>query len=383
MEAIEIRSQAEFEAFCQAAQHMPLLALDTEFMRERTYYPKLCLLQLATDDQIVLVDPFILKSYQPLVELLTNKNILKIFHSAQQDLEVLEHSTGAIPEPLYDTQIAATFLGSKNQIGYADLAFQEVNIRLDKSHTRTDWTRRPLSTEQLAYAANDVRYLIEIYQNQTKQLKNLNRFDWYQDEMKLFIENSTRPLEPQDLWKKVKGGQSLRGKQLNVLKEYAIWRENIAKNKDRPRRFVIKDDLLIDIVKLKIHSENDLENLRQLPKSLSNTDLQDLFSAREKAMQQDKSEWPVIADFVRLSKAQECISDCMMSIVKSCAEKNGLSTELIATRKNIDGVISNSKDNKLMQGWRYDVAGQYLEKFLQGKLQISSDGDKLNIEPRA
>ncbi len=378
MKFTEIKTQSEFEIFCKAAEQSSLIAIDTEFMRDRSYYPKLCLIQLAIENSIALVDPFLIDSYSPLIKILEDPNIIKIFHSAQQDIEVIEYVTEIVPKPLYDTQIAATFLGSRNQIGYADLVHQETGNRLDKSHTRTDWSHRPLSVQQLEYAANDVQYLFEIYKNQTEKLKKLGRLEWYEDEVSLFLSNACKKPEPQNLWKKVKGNQSLKGKQLNILKEIAIWRDDLAQEKNRPRRFIVKDDLLIDIVRLKPKNSDELNRLRQLPKSLNFSEIDALFTSIKEALNQDESLWPQHPEFLKLTKAQESIVDCVMSIIKWSASENDLSTELIATRKDVDATIIRG-NGKLMNGWRYTLAGNTIEKFLRGELKITVSNEKLKL----
>lgn len=379
MQQIEIINQTDFENFCQTAITESAIAIDTEFMRDRYYYPKLCLLQLATPDCIALVDPFTVKSYQPLVQLFNAKSLLKIFHSAQQDLEVLELETGTVPKPLFDTQIAATFLGSKNQVSYADLVYQLLNVRIDKSHTRTDWARRPLSKQQLDYAANDVKYLHEIHQLQNNKLQQLGRQTWLDDEIQAFTETTLLQPKPEELWKKVKGSQSLKGKQLNILKELAIWRELLAKNKNLPKRFILKDDVMIDLARLKPKATIELDKLRQFPKALPEREQTSLIEAIDKALSQEKSEWPQTRDYVRLSKSQEAIADCAMSIIRWSAASNDLSSELIANRKDIEAALTGKNPPRFMRGWRYNLAGQFVQAFLQGKLQIEVINDELTF----
>lgn len=379
MHHIEINTQSEFEAFCKNSLKADLIAIDTEFMRDRYYYPQLCLLQLACQQEIALIDPFKINSYEPLKKIFKAKSLLKIFHSAQQDLEVLELQTGEFPSPIYDTQIAATFLGSKNQISYADIVYQILNVKLDKSHTRTDWSKRPLSSQQLSYAANDVKYLEQIYRHQYKSLTDLGRLDWLNNELETFTKSASIQNAPQDLWKKIKGAQSLKGRQLNILKELAIFREKIAQQKNLPRRFILKDDILIDIVRLKPETISELSKLRQFPKSFSSEDKQSLINAIQQALAQAKEEWPKHRDFVRLNKAQEAITDCIMAIIKQSAANNDFSPELIATRKEIDAYIAGNKQVRLLQGWRYEIAGKQVDAFVQGKLKITIKNHQLDF----
>ena len=378
MQHLLIETQKELDRFCIQSEQSPCLAVDTEFMRDRSYFPKLCLLQLATENELVIVDPFKIQSYDSLKKLFCSPGVVKILHSAQQDMEVFAHEMGITPAPIYDSQIAATFLGLKNQIGYADLVKQELQVRLDKSHTRTDWERRPLSEKQLDYAANDVRYLIDIYRRQTAELDSLGRLGWYQDELDRFL-LTLAGTDELKLWRRVKGSQSLKGLQLNILKELAIWRESIAKIQNRPRQFILKDDVLIDLVKLKPKTKNDLQALRRFPSNFAASDTGSLLDTIQKAMEQDKSEWPKVPEYVRLSKKQEAIADTLMSIIKICASENNLATELIATRKDIEAVIAKKEHAALLTGWRYEVAGEIVQKFLAGELKISVQNDELQL----
>ena len=241
-------------AVCQQLIDSKFLAVDTEFIREKTYYPKLCLIQIASDDIIVCVDPIALSDITPLVDVLYNSNSTIIFHSARQDLEILYLIKGDLHITLFDTQIAATVLGYENQISYAKLVNKLIGIKLDKSHSRTDWSKRPLDLEQMIYATDDVRYLRDIYHILKQKLEDKNRLHWLDDNCKTLTCAKTYNLNSKNIWYKVRGARKLHGMQLVILQRLAAWREEIAILSNRPRRWMLKDQIMIDLAKIKFAS---------------------------------------------------------------------------------------------------------------------------------
>ena len=230
------------DSFCGMLRAADWIVLDTEFLREKTYYPKLCLLQVATPDSVACIDPLALDELTPLLEILFDEGITKVMHSGRQDMEIFYHLAGKLPSPVFDTQIAALMLGYPEQVGYASLVKGELGIELDKLHTRADWTQRPLSDDQIQYAADDVIYLVEIYQRLSEKLATLGRRDWLLEDFQRLTDADLYDNPPADAWQKVKGGNRLRGDSLSIMQALAGWREQVAQQKNRPKGWILRDD---------------------------------------------------------------------------------------------------------------------------------------------
>lgn len=278
---------------CEQLNNSQFLCVDTEFHREKTYYPELALIQIANDATAFCIDPLCIKDLQPVLDLLSNPSITKVFHAAQQDIEIFFHHLNTMPAPVFDTQVAATVLGYGEQIGYAALIKDLLNIDVDKSQTRTDWMKRPLNKKQLDYAALDVIHLAEAYPIIIEQLNKYNRMAWLEDDFKQISQPQQYQVDAQAIWKKVKGHQRLNGQQLAILQSIADWREQTAQQKDRPRRKILSDDALIDIARQKISSTEDILSLRSIAQSrINRNDAEALAATVDKALKLDKAAWP-------------------------------------------------------------------------------------------
>ena len=262
-DALYIVDQAALSELCAHQQSAPWLALDTEFMREHTYYPQLCLIQIASSERIACIDPLALPSLQPLVQLLQQAQITKVFHAAAQDLEVLQHHCGIVPAPIFDTQVAAAVLGYGAQISYADLAQRLLGVALAKHHTRVNWQQRPLAAEWLAYAADDVRYLRDIYQRQSAFLTVSDNLEIVERRCVALANPQRYQPQPASAWRRVRDYQQLRTPhQKALLQALAAWREQQAIREDRPRRWVLSDALLCDLARYQPHTLEELAQLR-------------------------------------------------------------------------------------------------------------------------
>ncbi len=379
MTVVYIESQDTLATACDALQSQPWIAIDTEFSRERTYYAKLCLIQIASSDQVILIDPLKLESLEPLNAILTNPNILKVFHAAYQDLEIFYTLFGQLPGPLFDTQLAAALLGLGNQTGYANLVYEIMGVSLNKSQTRTDWSKRPLSDKQIEYAIDDVRYLFQLYPKIDAQLTSLGRRDWLQADLEKLSDSRSFEIDQDKLWCKVKGYQRLSGIQLAILKQLATWREGLAQKQDRPRKHVLRDDILISLARLKPESREAIASIPNLLRSLSNSLIDEVIAINKQVLKSSKDEWPVLPSYTRLSKQEEILADALMIVLKWAAKKHHLSSEIIATRKDIEKLILDKDTQPIMQGWRFDYAGKYLSDFLQGKAQLRAIQGKLEL----
>lgn len=262
-----INTQAKLLEFTAQLESTPYLALDSEFLRYETYYPQLCLLQIATDQIIAIVDPLAVKELDPLIACIYNPNILKILHSGRQDLEILYHLTQALPQTVFDTQIAAKVAGYPQQLGYASLVKVLLHIDIEKSETRADWTLRPLAENLLEYARQDVRYLAVLYQILEQKMSLNHQMESFWQESQSLTDPGSYSFDPEDSWKKIKNTRRLKPQHLSLLKRLAAWREQTAQALDRPRNWIIHDRELLLIAKRQPQSFNELQILVATPTS--------------------------------------------------------------------------------------------------------------------
>ena len=265
-EVFYLADQPALTEFCAGLRGIPWLALDTEFIREQTYYAQLCLIQVASPDRIACIDPLALPSLEPLLEILYDPAITKILHAAYQDLEIFHDLNGHVPAPVFDTQLAATALSYGDQVGYANLAWQMLGVDLEKTHTRVNWQQRPLQPEWLAYAADDVRYLGEIYQRQQALLAEQGRIGELTESFAALADPARYESLPQEAWRRVRDHRRLRrNSQQAVLRALAAWREKQAIDHDRPRRWILHDGPLLDMARRMPTDLDQLAQIRGLP----------------------------------------------------------------------------------------------------------------------
>lgn len=375
---VYIKTDEQLHDFCQQIKSAAYLAVDTEFMREKTYYPQLCLIQIASDNNIACIDPIAINNLQPLWDILYDENTIKIFHAARQDLELLYNLTKRIPKPIFDTQIAATLLGLGDQIAYATLVKAIMKIELDKSQTRTDWSQRPLDAEQIKYAANDVRYLVQCYPLIIKQLTEQNRVDWLSNDFEQLSDSRLYNIEFQNAWLKVSGKQKIKGNALGVLQTITAWREQIAQEKNLPKKWVMKDDILIGLAMKRPTNKAQLSKIRGI-----NTETITRFGTKILSLINDTKhaspDRPTIPG--RLSQDQDALVDSLMSVMRLRAFEEKISPAMIANRKDLEQLLleQNNSDLAITQGWRKEVAGNSLLAFLKGDLKLTAIDGKLAI----
>ncbi len=363
--------------FCQQLSGSPFIAVDTEFVRERTYYPQLALIQISNGELIACIDPLAIDDLTPLKTLFADPNTTKVFHACSQDMEVFYHLFGELPTPLYDTQVAATLQGLGDQIGYAALVQEMLNVELDKSHSRTDWLQRPLSDKQISYAEDDVRYLAQLYPMQRKQLETQGRLAWLDDDLALISDiNRYRP-NPAGAWLRVKGINKLRGLQLAVLEKLGVWREERAMEKDQPRRRIASDETLLDIAKLRPKSLQALAKLRDMPESLVNKQGEALIKCITDAEAMPKESWPKLNLPQRLDSAQEALVDALQAIMKLNAQQYQINITTLTSRKELDELVRGERNLPILQGWRRHHGGEQLLEFMEGKSQLQASNKGL------
>lgn len=373
-----IEDNEALHQFCRQLRDATFVAVDTEFAREKTYYPRLCLIQICGKDQLACIDPFAVTDFEPLLELFRNESILKVLHSVSQDLEVFLHAFGCIPKPVYDTQIAASLTGMGDQVGYAKLVELMLDVRLDKSHTRTDWSRRPLDQGQIKYAADDVRYLAELFPLQRDRLQAEGRLDWLQGDFDAIVDESRYRPDPENAWKKVKGYKRLRGSELAILKFLAEYREQQAMRADRPRRFIMKDDQLLDLAKAKPTSIKELARRRGY-EPLIKRHGEALLDCIAKGLDLKKEQWPQVSKGKPLTANQEVVADVLMALLKRQSQQNEVSISSMASRKDIERLVQGARDVPVLSGWRYELGGKTLLAFLEHSLSLSLKDHQLQL----
>ena len=375
-----IDTPGQLATLCEQIKKEPWLALDTEFLREKTYYPKFCLLQIATPEWVACIDPIALPQLESLFEAIYNPAIVKVFHSCRQDLEIFFQWTGKLPSPIFDTQVAAPLLGFQDNPGYAMLVSSLLSVNLNKAQTRADWSKRPLTEAELEYAADDVIYLCQIYQIMVQKLTALGRIDWLKNDFAELTNPALYKVDPETAWFKIKGKNKLTGKQLSIIQTLAQWREKIAQAEDRPKSWLLRDELLFDLAKLQPETVQELANVRGINERSVNRygkELCQLITAAKNRPpiplhEKDRS--------AKKTQQEEAILDILTALVRVRAEENALNPTILASRKDLEELLSNGDDEcPLLHGWRYTMAGKELVGLLKGELLLGIDSDKLAI----
>jgi len=361
-----ISTADELAAMCTLLSNAEWIALDTEFMREKTYYPEFCLLQLASESGLFCVDPLALEDLSPLKTVLLNPQCLKIMHAGRQDMELFFHLWQAVPAPVFDTQIAAMLAGLGDQMGYAALVQRLTQVSLHKAHSRADWKRRPLSQDELEYAMDDVRYLYPVYQKLQDKLQQLERSEWIQPEMDLLTdENLYRP-DLENLWQKTARRQKLNGASLLLLKKLAAWREQRAQHSNRPRKWIMKDDLMLDMAKRMPCDKSQLSRLRGMDQGLLNKQGDMLLQLVNDSLQADQSEWPISNAPKKLTAEQDAQLDLLMTAVRMLAQKHDLVPAMLSNRADMQAVVRGEALQQVFSGWRYALLDTAISPLLAG-----------------
>jgi ribonuclease D len=376
-----IENNDDLKAFC--AQEFPaFITVDTEFMREKTYYPQLCLVQVAGEGITpVAIDPLAKGlDLAPLLKILADKNILKVFHAPKQDLEIFyQLMDGKLPTPIFDTQVAASVLGYGDQIGYNTLVQQICAEEIDKSRQFTNWALRPLSEAQIKYAIGDVTYLITLYIKLSADLKKQKRLDWIEEEMKILSDPKTYKNDPQEAWKRIKIRS---GKRLDyiALKAVAAWREQFAQDKDIPKTRIMRDEVIAQLAMIRPTELSQLTRIRSLPDHYkTGHHAAGLLKVIKQAIDTaDTVEIDLPLKNPRPAMDISAILDMLKLLLKLNAHEHGLAAKMIANSDDLEQfALGNTEDLALLKGWRYKVFGQDAENLLQGKLMIGLQKGKI------
>lgn len=373
-------------AFCVEAAKRPYVTVDTEFLRERTYYSKLCLIQLAYQDDkgadAVIVDPLVEgMSLEPLYQLFQDAGVVKVFHAARQDLEIFFVDQGIIPAPLFDTQVAAMVCGFGEQVGYETLVRKIAKSDLDKSSRFTDWSRRPLTDAQLTYAIGDVTHLRDIYEYLSGQLNKSGRIKWVAEEMAVLNDPATYTVRPEDAWKRVKTRNNS-GRFLAIVRELAQFRERHAQTRNIPRNRVFKDDALVELASTKPQNDKELSRSRLLLREARKGDIAEgILTAIKAGVAVPNDALPKVAKDRNKIQVNPAIADMLRVLLKAKADQENVASKLIASSAELDLLASGDRDVAALRGWRNDVFGKDALQLCDGKVALAVKGQKVVTIP--
>ena len=368
-----ITTTSELQDLCAKLAQFSFVTLDTEFIREKTYYPELCLIQIASTGIEACIDPLSKEiDLSPLFDLLQNKNVVKVFHAAHQDIEIFYHLTHQIPTPLFDTQIAAMVCGFRENIGYQQLVQSITGTNLDKSMRFTDWSHRPLTDEQIRYALNDVTYLRDVYQTLSQQIQETNRLPWLEQELSVQNNPDTYETNNDEVWRRFKIPFK-KPLQTHVFSRLCSWREKQAKQKNRPRKHILKDDALIELATIMPQTPNVLESCRNISSGFSNSSFgKEILSVIENAKSDNPDCYP--RDWERpkpLTPAQHTLSELLNLLLVIVSSQLNVAPKIIASADELKKIACGDNQVPCMQGWRREVFGEKVLLFKQGLLSFT------------
>lgn len=376
-----ITSQNALEAFCDELAKNDVVFVDTEFHRESTYWPTLCLVQAAGEGIEAIIDPMVDGiDMAPFLEIMANPKIGKVFHAARQDMEIFARMMGTPPAPIFDTQIAAMALGLGDSISYENLISQLVGAQVDKSSQFTDWTRRPLSSKQLKYALGDVTHLRAAYKKMADLLDSKNRWDWIETEHLALSDPELYTARPEDAWKRMKLRRHKKD-YLAVLRNVAVWREQQAQDLNRPRSRILKDDAVQEIADQRPRDVAALERLRSVPRGFGNSRHGvGLLAAINEALDDVEGFVPPVDKPKHRGPTPAGASDLLRVLLKQICDDAGVTPRLVANASDLEFIASgDGHDTAVMTGWRYDLFGKHAENLLHGKLAVTFNDGQIEM----
>ena len=368
-----ITTSKELQSVCKRFAKHSFITVDTEFIREKTYYPQVCLIQLASPDEAVCVDPLEKGlDLTPLFQLFQNKKVIKVFHACRQDIEIFYHLSHQIPVPVFDTQVGAMVCGYGDNVSYQHLVNDFVGVSLDKTMRVTDWSRRPLSDEQIKYALHDVEELRTVYTKMMEKICAQNRLDWLTEEMAELVDPLTYEPDINSLWKKVKVPFK-KALNLHVFARLYTWREQTAQKKDRPKKHIIKDESLIELAISLPQKPEQIDNLRSFSDGFSKSDLaKEIINVITLAMKDDPATFEQLIQIKPLTTKEHNLADMLQLVLNICSENYGVAPRLVATSMDIHTFIQTG-EARFLNGWRKKVFGDAALAMQQGSLALTFD----------
>lgn len=375
-----IETTAQLEEACRALASSEFVTVDTEFLRETTFWPELCLIQIASPDLEVLVDPLAPGlDLKPFFQLMANPDVVKVFHAARQDIEIVFHLGGLIPHPIFDTQVAAMVCGFGDSVSYDQLVSKITGVHLDKSSRFTDWSRRPLSDKQLDYALADVTHLREVYRTLKDKLEREGRASWLTEEMAILESRETYDLHPDDAWLRLRS-RLRKPPELAVLRAVAAWREREARARNVPRSRVLKDDALFEIAQQQPRDAEALSRLRTIPKGWERSSAgAAVVGAVNAALALPKAEMPQPAKHNHAPEGAQAATELLKVLLRLTAEKEGVAAKVIASGEDLDKIAAQGAeaDVAALHGWRRDLFGDKALKLISGEIGLRFVGRKV------
>ena len=377
-----ITTQSELEAAIAALETSDFVTVDTEFIRETTYWPELCLIQMAAPGVTALVDPLSPEiDLAPFFALMANERITKVFHAARQDIEIVFHLGGLIPHPVFDTQVAAMVCGFGDSVSYDQLVQKITGAHLDKSSRFTDWRHRPLSDKQLDYALADVTHLVHVYRHLAAELERENRAHWLNEEMDVLTARETYDPHPDDAWKRLK--MRLRKPQeLAVVQAVAAWREREARERNVPRGRVLKDDAIYEVAQQQPRDATALSRLRTIPKGWERSSTAAaLIEVVDAALSMPREQMPRLPKLAQAPEGSSAAVELLKVLLRQVAEKEGVATKVLASGEDIDRIAAEGEkaDVPAMHGWRREVFGDIAMRLVRGEIGLKFDQRKIAV----
>ena len=379
-----ITQEKQLDKFCKEAESHPFVTIDTEFMRERTYYSKLCLIQIALPndgpEDAVLVDPLSPEmNLKPLYRLFRNTSVVKVFHAARQDLEIFWHDAKIFPTPLFDTQVAAMVCGFGEQVGYETLVRQIIKKDVDKSSRFTDWSRRPLTEEQKIYAISDVTHLREIYSFLKDELERRGREAWVVEETQNLINPKIYDVVPIDAWRRIKIRSSSRV-YLSYIRELAAFRELYAQSKNIPRNRVFKDDALLELASSKPTNLEALSKSRLILREARKGDIAyGILEAIKTVAAMNPENFPKLPKSKEKLQVNPALADLLRVLLKAKSEESDVAQKMIATVSELDALAAGERDLPSLKGWRLEVFGKDALRLCLGEVGLCLNGNKVQL----
>jgi ribonuclease D len=378
-----ITTTADLAAACERMARFPFVTVDTEFLRETTYYPLLCVAQMATAEEAIVIDALANGiDFEPFFALMANEGVTKVFHAARQDIEIMWHRAKLIPHPIFDTQVAAMVLGYGDSISYDQLVQRITGDALDKSHRFTDWSRRPLTPAQVAYAISDVTHLRDVFHSLSGDLHKRGRTEWVDEEMEVLTSPDTYRMEPETAWERLKT-RVRKPRELAVLIEVAAWREREAQSRDVPRGRVLKDDALGDIATHGPTSPEKLASLRSLPRGFERSKWgQDIIEAVKRGLARDPAGLPPL-DRPRSNVNGSATVELLKVLLRMTSERFGVAAKVIATVDDLERIAGDDRaDVAALHGWRREMFGDRAIALKRGQLALAVEKGKVVVVER-
>ncbi|TDH39470.1 ribonuclease D [Pseudohoeflea suaedae] len=368
-----ITSTEALAAACTRLARHPFITVDTEFLRETTFWPKLCLIQVASEDEALIIDPLAGNiDLAPFFDLMGNPDLIKVFHAARQDIEIIVHLGNLVPHPIFDTQVAAMVCGFGESVSYDQLVQRIAGEQIDKSSRFTDWSRRPLSDKQLAYALADVTHLREVYKELKAELEREDRTEWLTDEMAILESRGTYETDPEDAWKRLKM-RVKKPQELCVLQHLAAWREREAQTRDMPRGRILKDDALYELAQQQPTSTEALGRLRTIPKGWERSSQgRDIVEVVKTALETPKEDMPKVPRRRQPPEGAQAASELLRVLLKMVVEKQNVAAKVIANSDDLERIAAEGEDADVaaFSGWRKEIFGDLALKLLRGEVAL-------------